>query len=67
MFTHLIWLTLFTTCYITFTCHGFQYETSTADPWWWVLNFYEFKDKLRFENVTFSQLLPTHLNSTVST
>ena len=29
--TRLIWLILFTTCYVTFTCHGFPYETEKDD------------------------------------
>ena len=31
IFTRLIWLTLFTTCYITYTCHGFPYEVSSLE------------------------------------
>ena len=29
VFTRLIWLTLFTTCYVTYTCHRFPYEITT--------------------------------------
>ena len=29
IFTLLIWLTLFTSCYVTYTCHGFPYERSS--------------------------------------
>ena len=48
IFTHLILLTLFTTCYITYTCHGLPYENVLWSLLCWHLFWYIFVVKWNF-------------------